>query len=75
MEFGSYAVVKAEPELFWIMLANPKEPVPKGFQFQTSKPMNEDKMRDVLVAGGVGKRTVKHASVQHSASASESRSW
>ena len=55
MEFGSYAVtkVKDDPEQFWIVFADPKGEVPKGFMFQTSEPMSEKEMCAALTEMGI----------------------
>ena len=61
MEFDSYAVIKvkgAEPEVFCIIWANPKQPKPKGFVFRTSDNMTESKARGELAKMGLSQAKI-----------------
>jgi hypothetical protein len=56
MEFNSYGVVKiagAEPEVFWIVWANPKPPTPRGLFLRTSNNLSESELRIQLATMGL----------------------
>jgi hypothetical protein len=57
IEFDSYGVIKvagAEPEVFWIVWANPKPPKPRGLFLRTSDNLSDPELRNQLAAMGLG---------------------
>jgi hypothetical protein len=61
VEFDSYGVIKVggtDPEIFWIVFANPKPPKPRGLFMRTSDNLRETEVRIELGKMGLGEARI-----------------